>query len=218
MHFSIIGTGVNMYSMINTSTVVGIHGVRIQVEVDVSSGMPTFEMVGYLSSEVKEARDRVRTALHNCGIVLPAKRITVNMAPANIRKTGTGFDLPIAVALMMSMEIIDEKMCQNRLFVGELSLNGRILPVNGILPLVADAVKEGIKEFIVPRANLLEAKLVKEAKIYAFDELSELIVFLNGGEYKEGDESENIVEEIERTLDFSEVNGQQLLKDRKSVV
>lgn len=212
MHFSIIGTGVNMYSMINTSTVVGIHGVRIQVEVDVSSGMPTFEMVGYLSSEVKEARDRVRTALHNCGIVLPAKRITVNMAPANIRKTGTGFDLPIAVALMMSMEIIDEKMCQNRLFVGELSLNGRILPVNGILPLVADAVKEGIKEFIVPRANLLEAKLVKEAKIYAFDELSELIVFLNGGEYKEGDESENIVEEIERTLDFSEVNGQQLLK------
>ena len=79
----------------------GICAMPVQVEVDISMGMPVFDMVGYLSSEVREAKERVRTALHNCGILLPAKRITVNLSPANIRKTGTGFDLPIAVALLV---------------------------------------------------------------------------------------------------------------------
>ena len=90
-----------MYSQIRTSMLDGICTMPVQVEVDISMGMPVFDMVGYLSPEVREAKERVRTALHNCGILLPAKRITVNLSPANIRKTGTGFDLPIAVALLV---------------------------------------------------------------------------------------------------------------------
>ena len=90
-----------MYSQIRTSMLDGICAMPVQVEVDISMGMPVFDMVGYLSPEVREAKERVRTALHNCGILLPAKRITVNLSPANIRKTGTGFDLPIAVALLV---------------------------------------------------------------------------------------------------------------------
>ena len=81
----------------------GIHAIPVQVEVDISTGLPAFEMVGYLSSEVREAKERVRTALHNCGVSLPAKRITINLSPGNIRKTGTGFDLPIAVALLYAI-------------------------------------------------------------------------------------------------------------------
>lgn len=92
-----------MYSQIRTSMLDGICTMPVQVEVDISMGMPVFDMVGYLSPEVREAKERVRTALHNCGILLPAKRITVNLSPANIRKTGTGFDLPIAVALLVAM-------------------------------------------------------------------------------------------------------------------
>ena len=100
-----------MYSTVMTSMLDGIRAVPVRVEVDVSTGMPAFDMVGYLSSEVREAKERVRTALHNCGIVLPAKRITVNLSPANIRKTGTGFDLPIAVALLAAMGIIEKERC-----------------------------------------------------------------------------------------------------------
>lgn len=201
-----------MYSMIRTATIDGIHGIPIQVEVDISTGMPVFDMVGYLSSEVKEAKDRVRTALHNCGIVLPPKRITMNIAPANIKKTGTGFDLPIAVALLVSLGLVDEKLCENKIFVGELSLNGRILPINGVLPIVADGVEAGVKEFVVPYGNVREAKLVEEANIYAFKELSELITFLNGEEYQEQLEFECEEEVLKKVLDFSEVSGQQLLK------
>ena len=100
-----------MYSQIRTSMLDGICAMPVQVEVDISMGMPVFDMVGYLSPEVREAKERVRTALHNCGILLPAKRITVNLSPANIRKTGTGFDLPIAVALLVAMGLVKPEKC-----------------------------------------------------------------------------------------------------------
>lgn len=203
-----------MYSMIHTATLEGIQTIPVQVEVDVSSGMPMFEMVGYLSSEVREAKERVRTALHNCGMILPAKRITMNLSPANIKKSGTGFDLPIAVALMCSLGIIDGEKCQNTVFVGELSLSGRILPVNGILPIVSDGVKNGMKTFVIPKGNVYEAGLVKEATIYALEDLSELITFLQEGSYPDRDESEVVADQFQMVegVDFADVNGQQMLK------
>ncbi len=120
-----------MYSQIRTSMLDGICAMPVQVEVDMSMGMPVFDMVGYLSSEVREAKERVRTALHNCGILLPAKRITVNLSPANIRKTGTGFDLPIAVALLVAMGLVKPEKCVDTIFSGELNLSGQLLPVAG---------------------------------------------------------------------------------------
>ena len=106
-----------MYSTTLTALLDGIRAIPIQVEVDISNGMPVFEMVGYLSSEVKEAKERVRTALHNNGILLPAKRITVNLSPANVKKSGTGFDLAIAVAILISMGLVDESICKDMVFM-----------------------------------------------------------------------------------------------------
>ena len=113
-----------MYSMVMTAIVRGLESVCVQVEADVSDGMPVFEMVGFLSSEVKEARERVRTALHSCGFKIPAKRITVNLSPAGVKKSGCGFDLPIAVAVLAALGEIKADALGNMLILGEISLNG----------------------------------------------------------------------------------------------
>lgn len=202
-----------MYSSIHTALLDGIGTLPISVEVDISTGMPMFDMVGHLSAEVKEAKERVRTALHHVGIILPPKRVTINLSPGNVKKTGTGFDLPIAIALLVSLGLVDETLCRNRFFVGELSLNGRILPVRGILPMVSDAVSRGISECIVPLDNWQEATLVNNAKVYAFSDLKSLISFLNGEAYTCPDIS---IEETESAQasgpDFSDVNGQLYVK------
>ena len=123
------------------------------VEADVSDGMPVFEMVGFLASEVKEARERVRTALRNVGCALPPRRITVNFMPADIRKSGAGFDLPIAVAVLAAMGRLPHAVLDDVLIVGEIGLNGVVQPVHGVLPMVAEAKERGIRRCIVPRAN-----------------------------------------------------------------
>lgn len=200
-----------MYSTIKTAILEGIRTKPIQVEVDISNGMPTFEMVGHLSQEVKEGKERVRTALHNMGVVLPAKRITMNLSPANLKKSGNGFDVPMAIALLLSLGLIQEKFCKDKLFVGELSLNGQILPVNGILPIVSDACEMGIEHIVVPKENENEARLVKKAKIYAFSHLKELVDFLNGKSYTTTINTE--IEILQKAdVDFCEVNGQEFLK------
>lgn len=200
-----------MYSITQAAILDGIHARPVKVEADVSAGMPVFEMVGFLSSEVREARERVRTALHNCGIALPAKHITINLAPASVRKTGTGFDLPIAVALLLSLGLVQEEMCAGKLFIGELGLNGQLMPVNGILPVVSDGSEQGIREFVVPRDNSVEAELVGGVNVYSFSTLQEVIGFLNGTAYvRSGHEGHRKQENPQ--ADFSEVNGQLYLK------
>lgn len=207
-----------MYSVVNTATVVGIHTIPIQVEVDISTGMPVFDLVGYLSSEVKEAKERVKTALHNCDVVLPAKRITMNLAPANIRKTGTGFDLPMAVALLVALGIAPGELCEDTIFVGELNLKGQILPVKGVLPMVSDGMKSGIKNYVVPLANEKEAKLVKGANVYAFSDLKVLMSSLINGKLVQSDFVNDLTSNIEETCtkemeyDFADVNGQAYIK------
>jgi len=200
-----------MYSTIKTAIIQGIQTKPIQVEVDISSGMPMFDMVGYLSPEVREGKERIRTALHNIGVILPAKRITINLSPANLRKSGTGFDLPIAIAILQSLGVVPEETCQDKLYIGELGLNGQILPVNGVLPIVSDGVENGVVDFIIPKENYGEASLVKAARIFAFSNLKDVVDFLNGKKY----ESENIyIEEtrLKMSKDFKEVCGQPFLK------
>lgn len=201
-----------MYSTVMTSMLNGIHAIPVQVEVDISTGLPAFEMVGFLSSEVREARERVRTALHNCGISLPAKRITINLSPGNIRKAGTGFDLPIAVALLCAMGILEESCSCNKVFVGELNLNGQILPVNGVLPIISDGMTEKkTTEFIIPLENLAEGRLVKDAKALGFSSLTSVIEYLRDGGYEMPDIT-GTTGQLTKEVDFAEVNGQAFLR------
>lgn len=213
MHgFPAVGIEVYMYSTVMTSMLDGIRAIPVSVEVDISAGLPAFDMVGYLSSEVREAKERVRTALHNCGIVLPAKRITVNLSPADVRKSGTGFDLPIAVALLMAMELVDPQNCQGTIFSGELNLSGKLLPVRGVLPIVSDGVGTGADKFVVPAENLKEGKLVRGANVYGFSSLPEVIGYLRELQYKEPVLKETDPVSVKKQVDFLEVNGQRFLR------
>ena len=154
--------------------------------------------------------------MHNCGIVLPAKRITVNMSPGNIRKKGTAFDLPIAVGLLCALGIIPQEKADKYLFFGELNLNGDILPVKGALPIVCDGVKNGIESFILSTGNEKEASLVDGADIIAFSNIRQMIDFFLTDTYeqKQSQLDEKMIEGSQRlrNLDFKEVNGQAYLK------
>lgn len=167
-----------MYSRVATATIRGIQSVPVCVEADVSDGMPVFEMVGFLASEVKEARERVRTALRNVGCALPPRRITVNFMPADIRKSGAGFDLPIAVAVLAAMGRLPHAVLDDVLIVGEIGLNGVVQPVHGVLPMVAEAKERGIRRCIVPRANRKEAALVSGMLVCGVENIGESCVFL----------------------------------------
>lgn len=171
-----------MYSSVHTAIIHGIDSLIVETEADISDGMPMFELVGYLSSEVREARDRVRTALKNSGYSLPVKRITVSLSPANIRKSGSGFDVPIAVALLAAMGSVQKKVLSDWMMVGEVSLEGKIQGVPGVLPMVWKARKEGMRGVILPRENETEARLVPGIEIFAAGTLSEIVEFLQSGQ------------------------------------
>lgn len=205
-----------MYSEVISSILEGIDSVLVRVETDISDGLPVFEMVGYLSSEVKESKERVRTVLKNSGLSLPVKRITVNFSPANIRKSGSGFDLPITIGILLSMGILQKDSLQNVLVVGEMSLDGNVLPVNGILSMVSKAKEENIRFCIIPKGNEKEAALIPGIICYAVDHISQVIDLLSSDEAAEkyicrqyGDEALNDENEY---CDFSDVSGQEVVK------
>lgn len=200
-----------MYSLVTTSIIQGIKSIPVYVEADVSDGMPLFEMVGSLSPEVKESKERVRTALKNTGYILPPKRITINFIPANIRKTGSGFDLPVVAAVLCAIGIVPEEALKDTMVVGEISLSGDVKPVNGILPMVAEAKERGVTRCIVPAENQTEAQLVKEIEIFAVQSIAEMIHILNGGTYIEKEIGKAVAKTI-RMLDFSDIQGQNFVK------
>ena len=146
----------------------------IQVEADVSDGLPSFTMVGFPSAQVKEAQDRVRTALRNNGISLPPKRVTVNFAPADIKKEGAGFDMPVAAAVMAAAGMINPRLLKDVMMVGEISLNGEIHAVSGVLPRVIRAREMGCRFCIIPHGNLREARLVRDMKVIGILTLKEM--------------------------------------------
>ena len=204
-----------MFSTVLSATLQGLRVEFVQVEADVSNGLPMFHLVGYLSSEVKEAGERVRSAIRNSGFVLPAKKIVINLSPANIRKRGTIFDLSIAVAVLAALEQFDDKKLQDILFVGELSLDGSIKRVPGILPIVLAAQKQGIKKCIIPRENQKEGQLVSGMQVIGVNTLREVCDILIGEpteQIRKNMHEYVVAEKQENYADFADIKGQHLVK------
>lgn len=211
-----------MYCNVCTGALMGIYAYMVQAEVDVSTGLPGFEMVGYLAGEVKEARERVKVALKNVGIDLPPMRITVNLSPADKRKDGTGFDLPIAVGILGALNHVPLSKWKDTLFIGELGLNGEIKRVKGILPILQNAYQEGVRTCIVPTDNAREGGVVQGLKVVGVDNVSTLIKYLNAPAQTQDTivpptrlSPEQILNEqllLQEKLDFEDILGQFAVK------
>ncbi len=203
-----------MYSKILSAHIKGVTIDIINVECDISSGLPVMDMVGLLSSDVKEAKERVRTALKNSGIFIPPKRVTINLSPANVRKQGNIYDLPIALAIMAAMGLVDRQKSEDILVMGELSLWGSVNKVNGVLPVIAEAKAKGIKKFIVPSENISEGKLVEDVCVKGVSSILEVIETVNNDAFEyviEGAAKEHIgIDEVAK--DFYDVKGQESVK------
>lgn len=198
------------YKILGASTS-GLGVEVVQVEADVSNGLPVFHVVGYLSSEVKEASERVRSALRNTGIALPAKKIIVNLSPAYVRKRGTIFDLPIAVSIMAALQLIPVDKLKNTLFAGELGLDGSISPVKGILPIVMEARKQGLKYCVIPFENKREGMLVEGIQVIGARNLNEICEWAKGNKMEEEQFATDNIQE-DRYLDYKDIKGQVMVK------
>jgi len=169
-----------MLSKVNSFGLSGLSGYKVDVEVDVSQGLPRYDIVGLPDASVKESKERVRSAIKNAGFKFPEYRITVNLAPASNKKEGPAFDLPIAVAVLSSSKQMQIDDCyKDIIIIGELGLDGKIKPVNGILPLLISARDEGFKNFIVPSGNMMEASYLDGISVYAMDTLQDVAMFLS---------------------------------------
>lgn len=164
-----------MFSDSYSSAILGMEACVIHVEADVSDGLPIFQLVGFLASEVKEAKERVRISIRNSGYKIPAKRITVNLSPADIHKEGTAFDLAIACAVLSGLGILMEAGLKHTMLIGELGLNGNVCAVNGVLPIIYEAKKQGFSHAIVPYDNRREAGMVEGIEVLGAKTLSEAV-------------------------------------------
>ena len=203
-----------MFNKVLSGTLHGVDGRLIVVEADVSEGLPTFNMVGFLASEVREASDRVRTALKNSGYQFPPKKVTINLSPADIRKEGSAFDLPISIALLAAYGFIPEEYVDNTLFIGELSLNGELKGVRGILSIVDHARKQGIDKVILPYDNRKEAAIIPDISVYGAKNLKEVVEHLLGNTCIDEEVHtglDNVSDDV-YDIDFSEVRGQESMK------
>ena len=170
-----------MFSKVYSTTITGITAYVVTVEVDVGRGLPVFDMGGYLSTEVKEAKERVRIALRNSGYEQKPRRITVNISPADIHKYGTGFDLPIAIGILGAQDEVNMTAFEDMVIIGELSLDGTVNPVKGILPSVCEALQQGKKRCILPAENMAEGSVVKGMELIPVRTLKEAVVYLQTG-------------------------------------
>ena len=208
-----------MLSIVKSMALQGLDGYLVSVQVDISEGMPNFEMVGLPDTSVKESKERVRTAIKNSGIKLLSRKLVVNLAPANTKKEGSKFDLPIAIGILISSEKIQknknvEQFLEETIFIGELSLDGKVEKTNGILPICIEAKKLGIKRIVLSKQNAKEASIVEGLEILAIQELKEIIEYLNGENYiqKQKNQKFDLTNQENYEFDFSEVKGQETVK------
>ena len=203
-----------MLAKVITAAVVGLEGHLVDVEVDIASGLPSTTIVGLPDTAVQEARERVRAAIRNSGGTFPMKRIVVNLAPADLKKAGPAYDLPIAVGILLSSEQISADVTQ-ALLLGELSLDGSLRHTNGVLPMVALAHEQGFSTVIVPEADAREASLIKGMKIIPINSLAQLISYLRGEipapEYLPGEDIEYVLP-APSINDLAYVKGQEHVK------
>ena len=199
-----------MLAKVWSAATLGIEAVRIVIEVDARNAQqPGFALVGLPDAAVREAYSRVRSALANCGFYLPAKFITVNLSPADVRKEGSGFDLPIALGILRALEVIEEEDVAGRVFVGELSLDGALTPVRGTLSVSASLARDAsIRELVVPADNANEAAAVRSVRVIGAPHLPALLRHLRGDGPIEPSTSTTTAERIVEAADFSEVRGQ----------
>lgn len=201
-----------MYSKIKTCVLQGLEGDVVEVETDLSRGMPQFNIVGLPDMAINEAKERVRTAINNSGFSFPINRITINLAPANMKKDGSQLDLAIATSILSASENIKAEVDEDIVFMGELSLDGRVNPIDGALPMVISMRKKGIKKFIIPYENRDECAVISDIEIIPVENLKTLVDYLNKlieiSPYEANLEYKDEVME----MDFSDMKGQDGLK------
>jgi len=202
-----------MLAAIQSAAVLGVEAFAVTVEVDVAAGLPAWTIVGLPGGAVKEARERVSAAIVNSGFELPSRRVTVNLSPADVRKEGTAYDLPIALGLLIAIGRLDPDAVAELLVVGELGLDGSIRPVRGALPIAALSARRAMRGVVLPQANGAEALLVGKARIVPATSLSGLVACLRAGRLPEMvSPAVAVIERTADSLDFAEVVGQALAK------
>ena len=204
-----------MISNIKTISLTGIEGSLVEVQTDITGGLPTFEIVGLPDTSVKESKERIKSAIKNSNIEFPSRRIIINLAPASTKKEGTSYDLPIAIGILIAQkEIINNKL-ENTIFIGELSLDGKINRINGVLPMCIEAMNLGIRKVVLPKANEREAAVVQNLEIIGVKNLQEVMDYLNGNKKIEKAQIDILKifnKKSKEKLDFSEVKGQENVK------
>lgn len=199
----------------NTCALYGIEGYLIEVETDLSNGLPGFDIVGLPDTAVKESRERVRAAIKNSDFSFPQKRITINLAPADIRKEGSIFDLAIAAGLLKASMFIENEDWESFAFLGELSLDGTVKGIKGILPMCMSLRKNGLKKLVLSKDNADEAALVSGMEIYPVENIQDMVEFLNGKKHilpHKVDMAAIMSGNAEEEYDFADVRGQKIAK------
>jgi magnesium chelatase family protein len=200
-----------MLAKVLSSAVFGIEAFAVEVEVDIANGLPAFNIVGLPDTACRESLDRVRAAVKNSGIPFPAKKITVNLAPANIKKEGSGFDLAIAIGILAANENIPKESVEGKVFCGELSLDGKVRPIPGILPRASHLALEGPEELYLPAQNSKEALCVEGIKVFGLRSLTDILRHLKGDAPLKPEKispQEKQKRTNETFLDFSDIQGQ----------
>ncbi|MDI6699710.1 MAG: YifB family Mg chelatase-like AAA ATPase [bacterium] len=201
-----------MISILKSAGIKGLEGYIVEVETDVQNGLPAFNIVGLAERTVKESKERIRSAIKNSNFPFPDRRITVNLAPADIKKEGSYFDLPIAVSLLKSLGIVKD-FSDDFIFIGELALDGKVRGVNGILAIVSSIFEKGERKLVIPYANRREASVVKGMEIYPVKDLKEVVDFLSGLKKIKKFENKNTVKKaFEYDFGFEDVKGLTLQK------
>lgn len=203
-----------MYSKLITSMLIGLDGYKIEVEADIARGMPSFNIVGLPDASIKESKERVKSAISNSGYSFPLGRITINLAPAALKKEGSHLDLSIAMSILEANGVTIRKIPEELIFIGELALDGRLMPVEGVLPMIISMRDLGFKDFFIPIDNSKEASLVSDVNIYPAKTLIEIVQHING---------EKLINKIESSfdinlksptydVDYKDIKGQESMK------
>jgi magnesium chelatase family protein len=204
-----------MLAKVLSSAVLGVDAYMVEVEVDIALGLPSFSTVGLPDLAVKESRDRVKAAIKNCGFDFPPRRITVNLAPADIKKEGAGFDLPMAIGVLAAQGMVKPNRLSQVMVLGELALDGIVRPIRGALPMAVAGAEAGLEGIVVPADNASEAAVVRGIKVYGVHSLSQTVGMLNGEltlEPSTIDLQAAFADSSDYPVDFNDVRGQEHAK------
>src|SRR5574344_972798 len=205
-----------MVNRVKTGTVIGLNAYEVSVETDVINSLPSISIVGLPDASVNEARDRIKSAIKNSGYTFPSKKVVINLAPADLKKVGTSFDLPIAIGVLVEEDVLNTEIVKDYAFIGELSLDGMIRSVNGVLPLVLGLKEAGIQNIIVPKSNDKEASLINDVNIYGAEHLADVVNHFTENKLEKTviDVKKYLSEKVEQNypFDFKDVKGQKKAK------